>query len=164
MNYKKNSHCSYCGAKFRIPAVFPETCLQCGETSYLNPLPVAVVLIPVEGKNKSLLCVIRNIEPGKGGLALPGGYLELQESWQDGAVREVFEETGIRLKSDSLRLYDVISVPGAVLIFSVAGPVSLRKIASFKESREIAGIKVIKTAEQMTFSSHSEVVKKYFGE
>jgi hypothetical protein len=164
MNYHKNSHCSYCGAKFGIPAVFPATCVQCGKASYLNPLPVGVVLIPVENKDKSLLCVIRNIEPGKGGLALPGGYLELNESWQEGAIREVFEETGIRLKSDSLRLYDVISVPDAVLIFSVADPVSLREIASFKANPEIAGIKIIKTAEQMTFSSHSEVVKKYFKE
>lgn len=166
MDYLKNSHCSYCGAEFDLPLQFTFSCIQCNQITYLNPLPVAVVLIPVEetgSKNKkSLLCIVRNIDPGKGGLALPGGYIEQRESWQEAAAREVFEETGIRAKEDKLRLFDVISVPNAILIFSIAPIINMNDLSSFKPSEEISAIKIIHEPEKMTFSSHSEVVEKYF--
>lgn len=40
---------------------------------------------------------------GTGRWDLPGGGLKLNESAEDGAVREVFEETGIELKPGSLK-------------------------------------------------------------
>ena len=61
---------------------------------YLNPLPVAVMLVPVDG---GLLVVRRGITPGLGELALPGGYIGLGETWQEAGAREVWEETGLRL-------------------------------------------------------------------
>ncbi len=62
--------------------------------SFLNPLPVAVMLVPAAG---GLVVIRRGIEPAKGLLALPGGYINLGESWQQAAARELFEETGIRV-------------------------------------------------------------------
>lgn len=44
-----------------------------------------------------VLVVERGAEPGKGLWALPGGFLEQNERIQDGAIRELMEETGIRL-------------------------------------------------------------------
>ena len=45
-----------------------------------------------------VLLVQRGREPLKGSWSLPGGMLELGESLQEGVVREVEEETGLRVE------------------------------------------------------------------
>ncbi|MFL5728824.1 MAG: NUDIX domain-containing protein [Cytophagaceae bacterium] len=166
MESLKNSYCSYCGAEFDLPLVFSSTCRQCAQITYLNPLPVSVVLIPVEMKEntgKSLLCIIRNIDPGKGGLALPGGFIELNESWQEAAAREVLEETGIRIKADDLNLQEVISVPGTILIFSMAKAIQKSDLDAFRSNEEISELKILTKPEKMVFSAHTAMVEKFFG-
>lgn len=76
---ERNSHYSYCGNAYRPGAPWPCTCAECGHISYLNPVPVAVALVPIDG---GLLAVRRGIEPGRGQLALPGGYINAQELWK----------------------------------------------------------------------------------
>ncbi|MFZ0545629.1 MAG: NUDIX domain-containing protein, partial [Candidatus Promineifilaceae bacterium] len=80
--YIKNTHCSYCGRPFSPDQPWPRTCSHCHNTTFVNPIPVAVLLQPVGEK---LLVVRRGIEPGNGKLALPGGFMELGESWQTAA-------------------------------------------------------------------------------
>src|SRR5205814_8192464 len=91
MKLKKHSHCSYCGAAYPADAPFPRTCSPCGNTTWVNPIPVAVCLLPVDG---GLLVIRRAIPPKVGELALPGGYVDLSETWQQAAARELEEETG----------------------------------------------------------------------
>lgn len=40
--------------------------------SFSNPVPVAVAIVPFDGK---LIGIRRGIEPRKGQVALPGGYI-----------------------------------------------------------------------------------------
>jgi 8-oxo-dGTP diphosphatase len=46
-----------------------------------------------------IFCGIRKGSHGAGSLALPGGHLELYETWENCAAREVQEEMGISLQS-----------------------------------------------------------------
>lgn len=50
-----------------------------------------------------VLVVQRKFNPGKGLYALPGGFLKQDEFIQDGALRELKEETGIRVEKIVLR-------------------------------------------------------------
>lgn len=157
---EKHSHCSFCGAKFS-ETEWPRKCADCGGTIYRNPIPVVVVLVPVSG---GLLIVRRNIEPQKGLLALPGGYLDHGESWQEGCSREVLEETGVEIEADDLRLYDVLTAPdGTIVIFGLAKK-DARGWRNDFPSAETLEVTRIDQPTELCFELHTRVVARYFAE
>jgi ADP-ribose pyrophosphatase YjhB (NUDIX family) len=161
---KKNSHCTYCGHRFDEPQLWPRTCTACGNTSFLNPVPVSVVLVPIDD---GVLVVRRNIEPQKGQLALPGGYINYGESWQAAGAREVFEETGLMIDPDHIREFRVRSAPDStLLIFGLAKPIGRAitrgDLPPFVSNEETQEIKVITAPEELAFSLHTEVLRDYF--
>ena len=50
-------------------------------------------------KDGKVLLVKRGVDPNKGAWAIPGGSLKLGETLQEGAEREIMEETGIIIKA-----------------------------------------------------------------
>jgi bifunctional NMN adenylyltransferase/nudix hydrolase len=50
-----------------------------------------------------ILLVTRKNRPGKSKLALPGGYTNLKETLFDGAIRELYEETSIKVPEKVIR-------------------------------------------------------------
>jgi ADP-ribose pyrophosphatase YjhB (NUDIX family) len=75
-------------------------CLRCDKIQYENPLPATAVVV-FDGGNR-LLLVKRGMEPGKGEWSLPGGFVELDETPGEGAVRELAEETGVQGEVEQL--------------------------------------------------------------
>jgi len=59
-------------------------------------------------ENDKVLLVKRSREPGKGKWAIPGGRLRFGEKIRDAAIREIEEETG--LKVEITKLIDVVDV------------------------------------------------------
>jgi mutator protein MutT len=59
-----------------------------------KPCVVAVIL----NKEKEVLMTMRGIEPDKGKLDLPGGFLRAEETPEEGTVREIREELGVEVK------------------------------------------------------------------
>jgi len=53
--------------------------------------------------NANILLIKRKFAPGKDTWALPGGYTNQNERFLDGAVRELFEETGIKVSERVIR-------------------------------------------------------------
>ncbi|MBP5560470.1 MAG: NUDIX hydrolase [Muribaculaceae bacterium] len=53
------------------------------------------VIFGFDGTKLNVLLVERGIEPFKGRWAFPGGFLKMDESAEQGALRELFEETGL---------------------------------------------------------------------
>ena len=154
---KKDNFCSFCGAKHTDEA-YPKNCKICQTITYLNPLPVVVVLLPVENE---LLVIRRNIPP-VGKLALPGGFIEVGETWQKACQRELFEETGISITAEEIELFDVKSAPdGTVLIFGIAENRTKDQL-TFTDNDETQEIAFIDSPVELGFSLHTEVVKKYF--
>jgi 8-oxo-dGTP diphosphatase len=66
--------------------------------------PLVGVAVIVIKDNRVLLGQRKNAH-GEGTWAFPGGHLEFNESIEDCAIREVFEETGMRIKNCRLGPY-----------------------------------------------------------
>ena len=74
--------------------------------------PMLTADCAVVNSRGELLLVRRGGEPFKGCWALPGGFMEMDETIEHCAVRELEEETGIRVTEGDLRLIGVYSAPG----------------------------------------------------
>lgn len=61
-------------------------------------------------QESKILLIKRNINPFKNRWALPGGHVEYGEKVEDAAVREVLEETGLKVEIE--KLFGVYSEPG----------------------------------------------------
>ncbi|HEY6006828.1 MAG TPA: NUDIX domain-containing protein [Geobacteraceae bacterium] len=159
--HEKNSHCSFCGTRFAAAAPWPRRCTACGNTSYLNPIPVAVVLLPV---GEGIVVIRRNIEPQKGTLTLPGGYIDCGETWQEAAQRELLEETGIAIAADDITLYDVENgLDDTLVVFGLAAgqPAECLRPFSSPETQETV---LIDRPLELGFAMHTRVVARYFTE
>jgi ADP-ribose pyrophosphatase YjhB (NUDIX family) len=160
-NYKRGSHCGFCGASFAEDQTYPRQCQNCGNRTYRNPTPVAVLLLPVD---QGLLLVRRAIEPRKGQLAFPGGFINYGESWQTAAARELFEETGIVIEPAEVRDFRVLSAPdGTLLVFGLANKRSAAELPEFVLSEETEEIVIAEQPLELAFSLHEQVMQEFFG-
>ncbi len=81
--------------------------MDCGKTHYQNPnVLVATYLCVAE----SILWIKRGTAPAIGKWAMPGGYMENDETPEAGASRELLEETGIQVPADKMMLVSVSSI------------------------------------------------------
>jgi len=97
--------CSRCGSPLSFGPLPTEerdrlACNDCGFIAYVNPRLV-VSTLPVTDAGE-LVLIRRGIEPGYGAWAQPGGFLEIDETAQEGAVRETLEETGLLVEPMSI--------------------------------------------------------------
>ena len=91
-------NCSRCGAPLRFGEIQGEDrprlgCDACGHIEYVNPRLV-VTTLPITDAGEIVL-LRRGIEPAYGTWAQPGGFLEVDETVHEAAVRETVEETGL---------------------------------------------------------------------
>jgi ADP-ribose pyrophosphatase YjhB (NUDIX family) len=155
------AHCTFCGARFVSGQAWPRRCGACGETSYQNPAPVAVAVQPV---GDGLLVVRRGIPPAVGRLALPGGFLDVGETWQAAVVRELSEETGLTVDAAAVRHYETVSAPdGTLLVFgrlpALADASHLPPSAANEES---LGWEILSGPSELAFNLHTLVAQRFF--
>ncbi len=104
-------YCSYCGSDLIIK--IPEddnreraVCSECGIIFYDNPKIVVGCIL--EWEKKILLCK-RATEPRSGYWTLPAGFLENNETLEEGALRETFEEA--EAKGEKLKPFLICNLP-----------------------------------------------------
>jgi ADP-ribose pyrophosphatase YjhB (NUDIX family) len=88
--------CPRCGQAADVDFPHRITCPHCGYGAYYNPKPVAAA-IPETPDGKVVL-LKRGFEPGKGKWTFPGGFVDLGESVEQAAAREVIEELEIEVE------------------------------------------------------------------
>jgi len=97
--YSAPRFCQVCGGSLLGVHGHME-CRDCGLIHYRNPLPAVMVLArDMTGK---VLLVKRAFPPAMGKLCLPGGFMDLCETPEECARRELHEETG--LTADKMEL------------------------------------------------------------
>lgn len=188
---KSRRFCGYCGAPFLVDRSapngpfsepgWPRKCSSptCGELTFANPAPVAVLLVKVgkEGPlvaQEGLLIVQRGIDPGKGEYAFPGGYVELGETWQEACCREVYEETTVDVDPSDVELFDARSVAEGqrIILFGITKKLHDVDVAAINRDllaypiKETQAVRVLTAAVQnparLAFPTHTEMVKKFF--
>lgn len=169
----KNSHCSYCGCKFE-EINWPRTCTHCMRTSWINPLPVTAIVVPIVYSDappydkQGVLLVRRGEDPGAGELALPGGYLDVGETWQVGALRELQEETGLVIDGTPETKVKLLTVETSIrhnslLVFCRSVLVTAEKaFANFRPSHEVKELVVVHEPIELAFPTHTKVLAKHF--
>ena len=64
---------------------------------YPRPAVTADCIVITKEAEPKVLLIQRGAQPFKGGLAFPGGFMNMDETTEQCAVRELEEETGLRL-------------------------------------------------------------------
>ena len=113
-------HCARCGEPLELGPVDgdPRPRLRCtnGHIAYANP-KLVVTTIPVTDAGEVVL-LRRGFEPGRGWWAQPGGFLEVDETPTEGAIRETEEEIGLIVEpTEILGLYARLEAAVVVLAY-----------------------------------------------
>lgn len=108
--------CPVCGSRHWVEHnVKSKCCGDCGFVYYANPCSatVAFMVRPSHGAGSELemLVVRRAKEPAKGTLDLPGGFVDMYETAEEGMRREIMEETGLQVDTVSYQF----SIPNLYL-------------------------------------------------
>jgi len=160
---KKLIYCSTCKTENhfnKIEGQIRYHCPKCKTIHYQNPKPTAT-LVCVE--NNKILLVKRAFNPAKGYWSLPGGFIELNETPEDAAKRELKEETN--LNGEVLKLLGHCShfnsVFGDILLIGM-----LMKIKSWKniiagDDASEAKLFDIDTSPELAFECHTKIFLMY---
>ncbi|MCL7364394.1 MULTISPECIES: NUDIX domain-containing protein [Streptomyces] len=164
-NSAAGSHCSSCGSPYgEGVSGWPRTCPACGAVAHRNPLPVAVALQPVyDTQGTALVVITRTVTPARGGVALPGGYVDDREDWRQAVVRELKEETGIDAASRDVRLADAMSAAdGHLLLFGLLPERPAENLPPSAPTDETEGWHLLRRAEELAFPLHTQAVRAFF--
>jgi ADP-ribose pyrophosphatase YjhB (NUDIX family) len=113
--------CSNCGTALRFGTVDGEhrdrlSCPSCGQIAYVNPRLV-VTTLPITDDGQVVL-LRRGIDPGRGAWAQPGGFLEVDETVDQAAVRETWEETRLIVEpGEIVGLYTRLEAAVVTIVF-----------------------------------------------
>lgn len=96
-------------------------------------LTVDAIVLAKQEKKTYVLLIERGRDPFKNKWALPGGFIEMDETLEKACIRELEEETGLRVKyMKQFRTYDAIERDPRHRTISVAFSV------------EISGLEIVK--------------------
>ena len=113
-------YCPQCRATLALDAHGRRACPECEFVHYLDPKVAAVVV--VDDGAGSLLYIKRNHEPALHRWCWPSGFVDAGEPVEAAAAREVWEETGLRVRLGAL--LGVWSLEGdPVVVVAYAGSV-----------------------------------------
>lgn len=76
---------------------------------YPRPAVTADCVVMTRESEPKVLLIQRGNEPFKGCWAFPGGFMEMDETLEECAVRELKEETGIEVTEDDIMAFGTFS-------------------------------------------------------
>jgi len=160
--------CPRCASAPREPPEAPNCfrCAACGFTYYFNTASAVVgMILDADGR---ILFIRREREPGRGKLAMPGGFVDAGESAEAALLREVREEVGLELRDVTYfasypNRYPYAGVTYTTLdIFFMCGTDEPSRAAAFDavsavEWRELPGV----PEHEIAFESMKAAIRAY---
>jgi ADP-ribose pyrophosphatase YjhB (NUDIX family) len=156
--------CPLCGGALALEAIPPDqrehpVCGRCRFIYYLNPKVVGCTIPERDGR---LLLTRRTINPSRGRWTFPGGYVDFGETVTDAAMRETWEETG--LKVDLTGLVGVYTYPGAPVIIVYGARVTSGTLTSCSENDLLEWMTPDEIPwEQLAFPSTRDALRDWVG-
>lgn len=137
--------------------------------------PTFVTTDAVVVQSGHVLVVRRRVHPGKGLIALPGGYLNQQEQVVDGMLRELREETGLKVPrpvlEGSITARQVFDAPDrsqrgrvithAFLIQLKAGPLPAVRGGDDSEKAFWISLADLYANEESVFEDHLQIIQHF---
>ena len=94
------NHCPSCSSThFDYNNNFKFHCHDCDFVLYHNIAAAVALVFTFDNK---ILFTVRNVDPDKGKLDLPGGFIDPNETAEEAACREIAEELGLKIESSDL--------------------------------------------------------------
>lgn len=162
--------CPSCASKdFEFPENRRFLCNACGFTYYHNIAAAVAIVFTFEDK---ILFAVRNIDPDKGKLDLPGGFIDPNETAETAACREIVEELGIAIQPQDLRyittspnnyLYKNVPYRTLDIFYECALPSEVIKIKAEDEIQELIWVQRSQIdLSKIGFISIRNVIEKYY--
>ena len=160
---KKLIYCSKCGKENNFSFIDGEKryhCKYCKSIHYQNPKPTATLICP---KKNEILLVQRAFSPGKGEWGLPGGFLELGETLEQGAKRELNEETNLNGKYIKLlgHCSHFNSVFGDILLLGIEMKIENWEQLKAGDDAQDAKIFNLNNCPDLAFECHQKILDIY---
>jgi len=90
--------CLYCGSKANLVGEDHLECPNCGKKFFFSPSVGSACFC--RNPKGEILVIERNIEPHKGTLGLPAGFVDINDpTLESTIVREIMEEVGCKVKN-----------------------------------------------------------------
>ena len=160
---KKLIYCSQCGKKNQfgeIDGSIRYHCPNCKTIHYQNPKPTATLILP---RKNQVLLVRRAFEPAKGSWSLPGGFLELGETLEEGAKRELKEETNLMGSMSALlgTCSHFNSIFGDVLLIGYEMQIVSWDNISPGDDADEAQMFLLNSAPPLAFKCHTKILNMH---
>jgi 8-oxo-dGTP diphosphatase len=157
--------CPFCSGDLEVVVVDGHQRLACLEANcdfvfYQNPIPAAGAIIVRDAK---VLLVKRAHPPRVGWWCIPAGFMEWNEHPSETAVREVEEETGLKIQLTSFfEVYSGQDDPrnNAVLMLYVADIVG-GELSPSDDAQEARFFSFDDLPERIAFQSHRQALADY---
>ena len=156
-------YCSNCGknnTQGHIDGNIRYHCEHCNTIHYQNPKPTATLICP---KDNSILLGRRAFNPGKGEWGLPGGFMELNETLNEAALRELKEETN--LEGEVTKILGTCSHYGSIFgdILLIGLEVNIKIWDCMAAGDDVSGLQLfsIDKLPELAFDCHRKIVSYY---
>jgi 8-oxo-dGTP diphosphatase len=158
------NYCPHCGEKLQESLVHGRqrpVCAACGYVMYLDPKVGAGAVVELDGK---LVLVRRGMSPRLGYWSLPSGYVERDEAPDQTAVRELEEETGLRVAIDNLlNVYSFVheGAGGRGVLVLYAAHVVGGQLQAGDDAAEVGTYGPHELPEDIAFDTHVQALRDW---
>ena len=169
---KQYSNCHFCGEAY-TENVWPRTCPSCKKQVWRNPTPVVVIECCLNNEtsinnkvhyNPKVLLIKRAIDPHLGEWALPGGYMDMGEQWNETAARELQEETGIEVAKNNFTWLNAYTTSNGNLVIFARTWLVNEKLTDyvFLPNDEVSEIEWCEKPVELAFPCHTKMLTEFF--